>query len=86
MKLTVDTVVIRKKWTVYGPAYSGTHRGSGYCEDHFDRQYLTKQWKLFGICVWSCVLDYEDVPVYASVQVATMGFTDWKSEFKDYIT
>jgi hypothetical protein len=85
MKLTVDTVVRRRVWTVYGAYGTDTMQGSGYCDDHFDRQYLTKEWRLFGILIWSWVLDYEDVPVYASVQRATMGYTNWKSEFKDYI-
>jgi hypothetical protein len=83
--LTTDTVVIRKQWTVYGTASMDTHRGSGYCEDHFDQQYLTKEWRLFGVRIWSRVLDYEDVPVYASAQAATMGYTNWKSEFMEYI-
>ena len=85
MWLTVDTVVRRVKGTLYGSYAQGTFKGSGYCEDHFDRQYLTKEWRICGHRFWKWVLDYEDVPVWASVQLATCGSTEWRSQFKDYI-
>ena len=78
-------VVKRRQYTVYGTRNQGTNRGSGYCEDHLDQQFLIKEWRLFGIRIWSRELDYEDVPVYASAQAATMGFTDWKSRFAEFI-
>jgi hypothetical protein len=82
---TTKLIVVRKQWTVYGTATQGTQRGSGYCEDHFDRQYLTRVWKIYGVRIWSKIIDFEDVPVYASVQQATLGSTDWKSEFYAFI-
>ena len=83
--LTIDTVVRRVKYAVYGTYAQGTFAGSGYCEDHVDKQYLRKEWRLFGFRVWVKTLDVEDVPVWASVQLATQGSTEWRSKFKEYI-
>jgi len=86
MILTTNIVVKRKRWTVYGRYPHGAYAGSGYCEDHIDRQYLIKEWRLFGLRVFKWTLDHEDVPVFASAQKALFGYTDWKSKFAEYIT
>jgi len=87
LDVTMDTRIIvkRRYGTIYGTVARGTHKGSGYCEEHWDRQYLTKEWRLFGIRIWSWVLDTEEVPVWASAQKATCGYTEWKSKFAEYI-
>lgn len=84
--LTTSIVVRRIKGTLYGTIAQGTFKGSGYCEDHYDRQYLIKEWRLFGFRVWKRTLDSEDVPVYASVSLACVGYTEWRSKFQEYIT
>ena len=76
--LKTRIVVRRKQWTTYG---YGAECGSGHCKDHFDRQYLTKEWVLFGVCIWRKILDYEDVPVWAWAEMGTCGLTSWKSKF-----
>lgn len=83
--ITTDMTVIRRRGTVYGDYSRGTYRGSGYCEEQIDRQYLIKEWRLFGIKVFKRTLDTEDVPVHAIAQVACFGSTDWKSKFAEYI-
>lgn len=84
--ITTNITVYRRKGTLYGSYAQGTYKGSGYCEDHFDRQYLVKEWRLFGFRIFKWTLDTEDVPVYASAQKACLGYTDWRSEFAEYIT
>jgi hypothetical protein len=81
MIFTSKIVVTRKKWTAYGSLASGTFKGSGYCEEHYDRQYLIKEWRFYGFRVWSRILDYEDVPAFASIQLSTVGYTEWESKF-----
>ena len=83
--ITTNITVNRIRYTVYGSYTRGTYKGSGYCEDHVDRQYLVKEWRLFGFCIFKWRLDHEDIPVWASVQKATMGYTEWESEFAEYI-
>lgn len=83
--ITTNIIVKRRYGTIYGSVARGTHYGSGYCEDHWDKQYLTKEWRLWGVRIWSWVLDTEDVPVWASAQKATSGYTEWRSRFCDYI-
>ena len=80
--LTRRTIVRRKAWVTYG---YGAERGSGYCKENFDRQYLIEEWRLFGIRIWRKVLDWEEVPVWAWVQLATVGNTEWVSKFSYYI-
>lgn len=75
-------VVKRKVWTTYD---WDCPQGSGYCKEHYDRQYLVKEWRLWGILIWRRVLDSEDVPVYASVGIAVLGSTEWRSKFSEYI-
>jgi len=48
-------------------------------------QLLIKSFFLFGIKIWTTILDREEVPSWANIQIATLGSTDWKSKFKEYI-
>lgn len=46
-------------------------------------QLLLREWRLWGVRVWSRELDREDVPVWASIQLACLGSSDWRSKFND---
>jgi hypothetical protein len=83
--ITSKLVVERERQTKYGSVAQGTFKGSGYCEDQQDVQNLIKEWRLFGVRIWSIRLDYEIVPDYAIAQAACLGFTDWKSKFYEFI-
>ena len=48
-------------------------------------QRLTKEYRLFGLKIWSTVLDTEEVPTWASIQVGCLGYTEWISKFSKYI-
>lgn len=48
-------------------------------------QVLRKEWWLCGVRVWSTIKDKEDVPSWAFIQDACLGYTDWKSRiWKDH--
>jgi hypothetical protein len=49
------------------------------------RQELCRHTLIFGVCIWTRVLDTEEVPIWASIQVACLGSTDWRSKFADHI-
>ena len=84
--ITTNKVVERRRETRYGTQAQGTYRGSGYCEDQRDVQNLIKEWRLWGFRIWTRTVDTEIVPNYAIAQAACLGYTDWKSEFAEYIT
>lgn len=46
-------------------------------------QQLERRWYLLGCCIWSSVLDSEEVPQWAAIQKAALGSTDWRSKFAD---
>ncbi len=48
-------------------------------------QVLFKEYRIFGIKVWSIEIDREDVPSFVYIQQATLGSTDWKSKFAEFI-
>lgn len=48
-------------------------------------QVLFKEYRIFGIKVWSIEIDRENVPSFAYIQHATLGSTDWKSKFAEFI-
>jgi hypothetical protein len=48
-------------------------------------QKLERHWFMFGLKIWTSVIDHETIPEWACIQVATLGSTDWKSKFKEYI-
>lgn len=48
-------------------------------------QRLEKHYKVFGIHIFTKVLDQEDFPSWAHIQLCTIGFTSWKSKFSEYI-
>lgn len=49
-------------------------------------QQLLKEWRIFGIKVWTTEeIDREDVPGWAEIQLATLGYTEWESKFSEYI-
>lgn len=49
------------------------------------RQVLWKRYRLLGIRIWQKRLGSERIPHWAVIQMASLGFTDWKSSFADYI-
>lgn len=48
-------------------------------------QLLQKEFRVFGIVILRITIDEEDIPVWAEIQMATLGSTDWKSKFVEYI-
>lgn len=49
-------------------------------------QILVRQWLIFGkVKIWSKVIDREDVPDWAFIQKACLGYSDWESRlYKEY--
>jgi hypothetical protein len=45
-------------------------------------QYLLRQWRVFGVLVWTQVVDTEEVPAWAEIQLGALGSTDWRSKFR----
>ena len=84
--ITTDIIVERERQTKYGTQAQGTFKGSGYCEDQQDVQNLIKEWRLFGMKIWSKRIAFEIVPDFVIAQAACLGSTDWKSKFAEYIT
>lgn len=80
--LTTEFKVQRVNWTRYDRLHP---RGSGYCSDQGTTQFLVKVWRLFGIKIWSRVIDKEEVPLTVVIEVATLGGTSWKSKFREYM-
>lgn len=58
--------------------YTNRHNFDGY-------QVLVRETRLFGVRIWSREIDREEVPSWASIQRATLGYTDWRSRFAQYI-
>ncbi len=48
-------------------------------------QCLIKEWRVFGVKVWSREIDRETVPGWVEIQVATLGSTEWRSKFAAYM-
>ena len=48
-------------------------------------QVLLRDTHIFGIRIWSREIDREDIPSWASIQRACLGWTEWRSRFADYI-
>ena len=48
-------------------------------------QRLQKEIRLVGFLIMRTTIDEEDVPGWAEIQVATLGSTDWKSKFVEYM-
>ena len=48
-------------------------------------QQLLKEWRLFGVNVWTTEVDREDVPAWAEIQLGALGSTEWRSKFAAYI-
>lgn len=48
-------------------------------------QRLVRRWYLFGLRIWTTVLDTEEVPAWAEIQLAALGSTEWESKFKEYM-
>jgi|JI9StandDraft_2_1071091.scaffolds.fasta_scaffold303453_1 hypothetical protein len=49
-------------------------------------QKLLKEWRLFGIKVWTAVLDEETVPAWAEIEIGALGSTEWRSKFAEFIS
>jgi hypothetical protein len=82
MKVTTTITVERRVFTHYSRQ---NPRGSGYCEDQYQRQFLVKRWKLGRLTIWKATLDSEDVPAHAWIDAGALGFTSWRSKFAAYI-
>ena len=76
--------VQRLDWVLYDYRH-GEGRGSGSCRDQGVKQRLVRIYRLLGVKVWTSILDEEDVPLFAVIQVATLGSTEWRSKFREYI-
>ena len=48
-------------------------------------QNLVKQYTVFGLVIYSQIIDTEEVPSYARIAHNCLGSTDWKSKFAQYI-
>lgn len=48
-------------------------------------QTLVRTWRLLGVPVFSWTVAREDVQSWASIQLATLGHTEWKSRFKEFV-
>lgn len=82
--LSVAVEVRRRDWVVHD-CRRGTGPSSGYCEDQGTKQQLVKRWRLFGRVIWTRVLDEEDVPMFAVIEIGCLGSTNWRSKFAKYI-
>lgn len=80
--IAVDYTVKRIDWTTYS---SDCPRGSGYCSDQGTTQYLIKEFRIFGVKIWGRTIDKEHIPMFAIIDNAVLGYTSWKSKFKQYI-
>ena len=47
-------------------------------------QKLEKDFFLFGFKIWTITQDVEEVPIWASIESACLGSTQWKSKFSQY--
>ena len=83
--LSVSIELMRTDWTAYGRPGSGLERGSGYCLDQGTTQTLVKRWRLLGLPIWMKVLGTESVPSFVTLEVGTLGSTNWRSHFAEYI-
>lgn len=68
--------LLKKSFVV--KAYRNKNAFEGY-------QVLLQEYRIFGIKVWSVEIDRETVPSFAYIQHATLGSTDWKSKFAEFI-
>jgi hypothetical protein len=80
--VTTEIKVERYQWTRYGPL---AMRGSGYCEDQGQYHLLVKRWKWRGLTIWKKTLDREEIPAFVWIAMATVGYTNWRSKFKEYM-
>ncbi len=48
-------------------------------------QVLLREWRLFGIKVWTTEVDREEYPSWADIAKSTLGHTEWTSRFAEYI-
>lgn len=48
-------------------------------------QQLLKEWRVFGVKVWTTEIDREDVPEWAAIQSGCLGSTEWVSKFSEHI-
>jgi len=56
-----------------------------YRKDFGGVQRLVRVWRLFGMKVWTTVIDEEEVPAWADIESGALGSTNWRSKFYDYI-
>jgi hypothetical protein len=70
MKLITHEIFVRRWTNRY------TFRG---------RQQLCRRTRILGIRIWTRVLDTERVPAWATIQLGTIGYTDWESKFAAHI-
>ena len=56
-----------------------------YLEGFGGLQKLFREYYFFGLKFWSREIDREEVPVWAEIQLNTLGSTEWRSKFAEYI-
>jgi len=72
--------------TVEGRYWTKTDRqfGHPYVEDHMQLNELIYRIKLFGITIWKCRIDQEEVPFHVLADNALGGHIgSWRSKFHD---
>jgi hypothetical protein len=50
-----------------------------------DTQELVRRYFICGMCFWTTVIDIEEIPSWAVIELVTLGFSDWQSRFAEYI-
>lgn len=63
-----------------------THRVRRWTRNDFSgTQKLERVTWVLGIPVWVAAVDQEEVPIWATIQRAALGYTEWESRiFKQY--
>lgn len=69
--------LFRRDWSIPDREY-----GPGYVEDQGVELLLKRCWMLYGVCVWSVVVDREDMPSWAWIAEGCLGSTDWQSRLR----
>lgn len=60
-------------------------RRYGTPREYGGHQRLERAWYLMGLCVWRQVIDTEEVPAWAEIQLGALGSTEWRSRFSAYM-
>ena len=50
-----------------------------------EEQHLVETVRLFGLPIWRRILDREEIPDWALIQIGAFGSTEWRSKFAEFI-